>query len=57
MPNTGGQFNQVDKSKYQHCDAIVKFTSYSVRHRLFQMRSDLREIANDELKVIFMNEN
>ena len=53
----GGWVGRADKSKRQHRDIIVKFTSYNTRHRLFQMRKDLRETENDELKVVFINED
>ena len=55
--DSGGRVGRADKSKRQHRDIIVKFTSYNARHRLFQMRKDLRETENDELKVVFINED
>ena len=56
-PVSGGRVGRADKSKRQHRDIIVKFTSYNARDRLFQMHKDLRETENDELKVVFINED
>ena len=53
----GGRVGRADKSKRQHRDIIIKFISYNTRRRLFQMRKDLRETENGELKFVFINED
>lgn len=53
----GRRAGRTTRSKRQHRDIIVKFTSYNARYRLFQMRKELRETENEELKTIYLNED
>ena len=49
--------DRAKKSRKVHRDIIVKFTSYNARRRLYEMRKELRDTENDNLKNVFLNED